>query len=85
MDAEEGELVPIAFVAVTVKVYAVPFVNPVTTIGEALPLAVKLPGLDVTVYEVIVEPPSEPGALNATEACVFPAVAAPPSGARSVL
>jgi hypothetical protein len=36
------------FVAVTVNVYAVPFERPVTVIGEA-PVAVKFPGLDVTV------------------------------------
>jgi hypothetical protein len=37
------------FVAVTVNVYAVPLVSPVTTIGEEAPLAVILPGLEVTV------------------------------------
>jgi hypothetical protein len=41
--------VPVAFVALTVKVYAVPVVNPVTVIGEDAPLPVKPPGLDVTV------------------------------------
>lgn len=41
--------VPIAFVAVTVNVYAVPFVRPETVIGEADPVPVKPPGLDVTV------------------------------------
>ena len=48
-DAEEAEPVPAAFVAVTVNVYGVPFVRPVMTIGETLPLAVILPGLEVTV------------------------------------
>jgi hypothetical protein len=42
-------LVPIAFVAVTVKVYDVPAVKPVTVIGELAPVAVILPGVDVTV------------------------------------
>jgi hypothetical protein len=37
------------FVAVTVKVYAVPFVSPVTVIGLDEPDAVMLPGDDVTV------------------------------------
>jgi len=38
-----------AFVAVTVKVYAVPFVSPVTVTGLAEPVAVIPPGLEVTV------------------------------------
>jgi hypothetical protein len=41
--------VPAAFVAVTVKVYAVPFVNPVTVIGLADREAVIPPGFEVTV------------------------------------
>ena len=45
----DEELVPTAFVAVTVKVYVVPLVNPVTVKGEAPPVAVKPPGLEVTV------------------------------------
>jgi hypothetical protein len=40
---------PLAFLAVTVKVYGVPFVSPVTTSGLAAPVLVKPPGLDVTV------------------------------------
>jgi hypothetical protein len=36
-------------VATTVKVYAVPFVNPVTTLGELAPVEVKPPGEEVTV------------------------------------
>ncbi len=45
----EETLVPFAFVAVTVKVYVVPFVKPVTTSGDDPPVAVNPPGLDVTV------------------------------------
>jgi hypothetical protein len=45
----DEELVPTALVAVTVKVYVVPFVKPITVKGEAPPEAVKPPGLDVTV------------------------------------
>jgi hypothetical protein len=45
----DAELVPTALVAVTVKVYEVPFVKPVTVIGEAPPVPVKPPGLEVTV------------------------------------
>jgi hypothetical protein len=49
VEAAEATELPTAFVATTVKVYAVPFVNPVTVIGEVLPVAVMFPGLDVTV------------------------------------
>jgi hypothetical protein len=35
----DGVLVPCAFVAVTVKVYVVPFVSPVTVIGDDPPVA----------------------------------------------
>jgi len=48
----EGELaglLPIAFVAITVKAYEVPLVKPVTVIGLADPVPVKLPGFDVTI------------------------------------
>jgi hypothetical protein len=36
-------------VAVTVKVYAVPFIRPITVIGEDAPLAVIPPELEITV------------------------------------
>ena len=42
-------LVPAAFVAVTVNVYAVAFVSPVTVMGEVVPVAVMSSGLLVTV------------------------------------
>ncbi len=49
-DADDAAPVPIAFVAVTVKVYAVPFVNPVTVQGvDVQPLLVILPGVEVAV------------------------------------
>ena len=48
-EATEAALVPIALVAVTVKVYAVPLVSPVTVIGLAAALAVFPSGSDVTV------------------------------------
>ena len=47
--------------------YPVPAVPPVTTIGEDEPVFVCPPD-EVTVYEVIVDPPVA-GAVNATEAC----------------
>ena len=56
-------------------------VSPVTTIGEPAPLAVMLPGLEVTVYPVMADPPLLAGAANATLACALPAVAVPMTGA----
>jgi hypothetical protein len=71
---------PLAFVAVTVKVYEV-LESPFTIIGLAEPVPVKPPGSEVTVYPVIAEPPSLAGAVNVTVACAFPAVADPIVGA----
>lgn len=48
-DALEVPPVPAAFVALTVKVYGVPLVSPVTVIGLDGPVAVMPPGLEVTV------------------------------------
>lgn len=42
-------LTPTLLVAVTVKVYEIPLVRPVTVTGEPLPLAVIAPGFEVTV------------------------------------
>ncbi len=50
-EADDAALVPVAFAAVTVNVYAVLEESPVMVIGEA-PVPVKLPGLDVAVYVV---------------------------------
>lgn len=49
LDVPDDVLVPKAFVAVTVKVYVVPFVRPVITIGDEPPVAVKPPVLELTV------------------------------------
>jgi hypothetical protein len=49
LEAADGALVPALLVAVTVKVYAVPLVKPVTVIGLEAPVAVAPPGLAVTV------------------------------------
>ena len=52
LEADEAVPVPTAFVALTVNVYAVPAVSPVTTAVLVLPLAVVAvnpPGLLVTV------------------------------------
>jgi hypothetical protein len=53
-EADEGAELPTTFVATTVKVYAVPFVNPVAVIDVPVPVQVKgTPpvgaGLEVTV------------------------------------
>jgi hypothetical protein len=54
--ADAAETIPL-LVAVTVNVYAVPAVRPVTVIGEEAPVPVRLPGLDVTVYVGVLFPP----------------------------
>ena len=63
-DAADATPVPILLVAVTVKLYAVPFVRPVTVMGLLGPEAVNPPGLDVTVYPVIDAPPLDAGAVK---------------------
>jgi hypothetical protein len=78
--ADVATELPTAFVATTVKVYTVPFINPVTFIGEVAPVTGGVTGLDVTVYPVIALPPSF-GTVNATLAEAFPAVATTPDGA----
>lgn len=49
VDAGDGGPIPAKLLAVTVKVYAVPFVKPDTAIGEVVPEPVNPPGNDVTV------------------------------------
>jgi hypothetical protein len=73
----------LAFVAITVKVYAVPLVSPVTIIGLAVPVPVILPGVEVTVYPVIPEPPD--GAVKVSVAWAFPAVATTLVGAPNTV
>ena len=82
LGAEAG-LTPMAFVAVIVNVYAVPLVRPVTVIGEAAPVAVMPPGLEVTVKLVIGAQAgsAQPGAVNDTVASPLPAAALAPVGA----
>lgn len=72
-DAKLAAEVPLAFVAVAVNVYAVPFVRPVTTKGDDAPVVVRFPGEDVTVNSVIDEPPVAP-AVNAIDTCEIPFV-----------
>ena len=49
LESDEAAPVPTALVAVTVNVYATPFVRLVTVNGLATPLIVPPAGLDVTV------------------------------------
>jgi hypothetical protein len=69
--------VPLALVAVTVNVYAVPVVKPLTVIGDDAPVPVIDPGVDVAVNPVIAEPPVSL-AVNATVAEVALASATAP-------
>jgi hypothetical protein len=75
LEAADAGPIPAPFVAVTVKVYAVPFVSPTTVMGDIAPVAVMPPGDDVTVYPVIDVPPVKAGAVKVTVARVSPAVA----------
>jgi hypothetical protein len=66
-DAADATLVPTAFAATTVNVYAVPSVRPETTAVKApVVVAVFPPGDDVTVYPVTGLPPSDVGAVQDT-------------------
>ena len=76
--------IPTALVAVTVNVYALPFVRPETV--EPVPVVVVPPqaghaGDGVIVYPVIAEPPSETGGDQATVAELSPAAAVTAVGA----
>jgi hypothetical protein len=78
LDAPDAsEFTPYGVSRATVKVYAVPFVNPETVIGEVELVPVILPGVDVALY--VPEPvlPAYVEAVNATVALALPAVAVP--------
>lgn len=82
LDAALHALTPDAFVALTLKVYEVPQVRPVTVNGEDDPVAVLQPGVDVAVYVSVVGLPLHVGAVNVTDAQRdTPAVAVPIVGA----
>jgi hypothetical protein len=81
----DDTLVPSAFVAVTVNVYVTPFVSPVTVAVVVALFAVAPPGLAVTVYEVIAEPPFEAGADHDTSILVSPIVPATFVGASGTV
>ena len=68
--------------AVTVNVYAVPFVNPVTDIGDVAEDPVNDPGEDMATYILLVDGfPKYEGAVNGILAEPLPAVAVPNVGA----
>ena len=74
-ETKDGLLVPAAFVAVTVNVYVVQAVSPVTVIVPEPDWArepVPPMGSEITVYFVIAEPPLDAGAVNVTVAVVDP-------------
>ena len=74
-DVDAGP-VPMAFVALTEQPYKVLLVSPETTMGLLLPLPdLEVPGIvQVAVYPVMTDPPSEVGAAKAIEACPSPGV-----------
>jgi uncharacterized protein (DUF983 family) len=80
-DAADGAPVPVVLVALTVNVYAVPLVRPVTVQGVLPHVAVMPPGALVAVYCVIGLPPVKAGGVKLTDACPEPGVAVPIVGA----
>jgi len=80
-EADEALPVPLALIAWTEKVYVVPLLRPATLIGLPVPLAVDPPGLAVTVYPVIAEPPLLSGAVKYTVALALAEMVLPTVGA----
>ena len=64
---DEGTLGPLELFAVTAQVYVVPFIRLGTVTGEKGAVAGDAPALQVTVYPVIGDPPSDAGAVKAIE------------------
>ena len=79
-DALEATESPLMLVALTVNVYAVPFVRPVIVNGDVVPEMVE-PSLAVTVYPVTDDPPLLVGAVNETVTCASPLATVTPVGA----
>src|SRR5882724_7620393 len=77
LDAAETGPVPIALVAVTVNVYAVPLLRPLSATLSVLPptVVVTPPGDAVTAYDVMALPPFDAGAVHVTVADALAAVA----------
>src|SRR3954471_12366258 len=84
--ADAGPL-PATLVAVTVQLYCVPLVRPLTTMGLAAPVFVNGDppvATHAAVYCAIAAPLFE-AAANATEAVPFPAVMTPMVGADGIV
>jgi len=77
-------LVPPGVIATTVNVYAVPTVKPETVTGDAAPVPVMPPGLEVAL-KVSDPAPGSDDAVKATVAEAPPAVAVPIVGAPGLL
>jgi hypothetical protein len=77
----DATLVPTMFVAFTVNMYDTPFVSSVTTHALEAVVHVKPPGVEVTTYDVIADPPLLAGVTQRTAARVSPAVALTDNGA----
>jgi len=82
LDPTDAADTPSAFVAVTVKVYGTPFVNPaiVHVRGPVVHTQAAPPGLAVAVYDAIVTRPASTGATHDTTACRSPATPETPVG-----
>ena len=80
LEDKEAGPVPAPLIAATVKVYAVPFVSPVT--DAVVPVTTTLPaaGETVTLYPLMALP-FEAGAVHPRVADLLPAVAVKPVGA----
>jgi len=84
-EGEEGKEFPREFVATTVKVTAVPLVNPPIAVFKTLPTVTGLPTEGVIVYAVIVAPPFEAGAVQDTVTDVLLGRAETPVGASGTV
>ena len=88
MDCADSALLPMALVACTVNVYAMPLVSPVTVSGLAVPLAV-IPVDTPLIYAVAVKPvigdPPVLLAVNVTFACTLLGTAVPIVGAAGTV
>ena len=87
-DGLDAALLPALFWAVTVNVYPVPFERPETRQLVVLPFTVvqvREPGLLVTVYEMMLAPPSLTGAVQDTVAEPLPPTADTPVGAPATI
>ena len=88
LDRTEAPPAPTALVAVTLNVYVVPLVSPLTVelvVVVVNPVHREHAGDGVRVYLVIGEPPFEAGALKVTVAVPSPALAATPVGTPGTL